>query len=592
MLILLCILTLTSSLSLFCSKPAGQKSPSEKAKDHFSRELATLQTLINNQFDRAVEERKEQQIRTAFLASRKQFKKIEYYLEYFFPSTSVLINGAPIDEIELGENRIQNPTGFQVMEELIYEEPTTGNRAELRNEIKKMQLNLERVARYNEEYNITDAQLFDAARLEVFRIISLGITGFDTPVALQSLPEAAAALEGIRDAFESYEDAKLAELFNTAIKYVNKNNEFNTFDRLTFITEHLQPISSRLNNLRKELKVGTVASSSALHNEATSLFQENAFNLNKFVSNHTEYTSKEKVALGKQLFNSTLLSNGGNRSCASCHREEKAFTDGFVKAQGISADRALLRNTPTLLYAGLQRGFFYDLKAGTLEDQALDVVHNRDEMDGSLEEAAMRINKEKAYEAAFASAFDDLSGKATPWRIQHALASYIRSLSPFSSRLDKYMRGDKKQLTDVEKSGFNLFMGKAKCGSCHFAPLFNGTQAPMFTKSEAEVLGVPARPDTVNASIDNDLGRYALNAYPQYKFAFKTTSLRNITKTAPYMHNGVYNTLEEVLDFYNRGGGAGIGIELENQTLSSDPLNLTKKEMGDIISFLKTLDDE
>ena len=154
------------------------------------------------------------------------------------------------------------------------------------------------------------------------------------------------------------------------------------------------------------------------------------------------------------------------------------------------------------------------------------------------------------------------------------------------------MQGDHAQLNREEKAGFNLFMGKAKCGSCHFAPLFNGTQSPQFSKSEAEVLGVPAKADTVNAAIDEDFGRYTLNPYPQYKYAFKTTTLRNVAKTAPYMHNGVYNTLEEVMDFYNRGGGAGIGIKLDNQTLAAAPLNLSKKEIQDIITFLKTLNDE
>ncbi len=135
-------------------------------------------------------------------------------------------------------------------------------------------------------------------------------------------------------------------------------------------------------------------------------------------------------------------------------------------------------------------------------------------------------------------------------------------------------------------------MGKAKCGSCHFAPLFNGTQSPLFSKSEAEVLGVPAQADTANAVLDEDPGRFILNPYPQYRYAFKTTTLRNVAKTAPYMHNGVYKSLEEVMDFYNRGGGAGIGIELDNQTLSPEPLNLSKKEIREIIAFLKTLNDD
>lgn len=585
---LLLILTITTLLAIFCTQ---KQAPAEKVKALFSKELAGLQSQVDQQLFSAVQQKDEQKIKTAFIAARAQYKKIEYYVEYFFPSSSAMINGAPIDEIELGENLIENPTGFQVMEELIYEAPTTENREALLNEVKKMQLNLKRMDRYNQQYEITDAQLFDAIRLELFRITSLGITGFDTPAALQSLPEAAAALNGITDVLDLYGAGNnLQTMLKTAIDQLRSAKDFNSFDRLNFITAYLQPIGEQAGQLRRDLKIGTAASGSALQDDALSLFQKNAFNVNRFVGNHTEYQSGAKVALGKLLFNSTILSNAGKRSCASCHHENKAFTDGLVTAAGLKG--ILLRNTPTLTYAGLQRGFFYDLKAGSLEDQALDVVHHKNEMDGSLEEASKRLNSDKGYAAAFAKAFNDKAGKADPWRIQHALASYIRSLSPFSSRLDKYMQGDKKQLNAEEKSGFNLFMGKAKCGSCHFAPLFNGTQAPLFQKSEAEVLGVPSRPDTINATIDKDEGRYTLNPYPQYKYAFKTTTLRNISKTAPYMHNGVYKTLEEVLDFYNRGGGAGIGIVLDNQTLAPDPLKLSKKEIQDIVAFLKTLDDE
>jgi cytochrome c peroxidase len=269
-----------------------------------------------------------------------------------------------------------------------------------------------------------------------------------------------------------------------------------------------------------------------------------------------------------------------------------AFTDGLKTAEGINGQQSLLRNTPTLLYAGMQRAFFYDLKAASLEDQALDVVHHKNEMDGSLEDAAKEINKSGVYVRAFKAAYGDTAQRATPWKIQHAIASYIRSLAPFSSRADQYLRGDRSKLNAAEKRGYNLFMGKAKCGSCHFAPLYNGTPAPLFHKSEGEVLGVPSGVDTVDAKVDPDGGRYALNAYPQYRFAFKTPTLRNIARTAPYMHNGIYKTLEEVLDFYNRGGGAGIGISLDNQTLSADPLNLTKQEIKDIVQFLNALNDE
>ncbi|QIL40345.1 cytochrome-c peroxidase [Pedobacter sp. HDW13] len=583
------LITLTTLLSIFCKTET--KSAAEQVKADFDQQLIEFQSIVDQKLFKAVQNRNEKAIKESFLLARAKYKQLEYYIEYFFPSTAVMLNGAPIDEIELGENLIENPTGFQVMEEIIYEEPTKENRLELLNEVKKMQLNLQRVSRFNEQYQLTDAQLFDAIRLEIFRITSLGITGFDTPAALQAIPETASALTGIEDVLSKYDGTSANKTIASALAYLARNPDFNAFDRLTFITVYLDPISKHINLLRRKKNIPTAASGSALRDESVSMFEPNAFNVNKFVGNSTLFISDAKIALGKTLFNDPVLSNGGNRSCASCHHQSLAFTDGLTKAAAISKGEILLRNTPTLTYAGLQRGFFYDLKAGTLEDQALDVVHHKQEMNGSLAQASARINASKNYLTLFEKAYQDKTRKADPWKIQQALASYIRSLSPFNSKFDRYMRGDKKQLNEKEKKGFNLFMGKAKCGSCHFVPLFNGTPAPLFIKSEAEVLGVPASTDTIKPKLDQDLGRYALYAYPQYKHAFKTSTLRNITKTAPYMHNGVYKTLEQVMDFYNRGGGAGMGIEVSNQTLSADKLNLNKTEIKQIIAFLGTLED-
>jgi len=586
--IFLFLITVTTLLTFYCTPGRSQ---AERVKLSFSNSLTDLKKKVKEKFYAAAENGKAEEIRKAFLEARKSYKSIEFYIEYFFPSTAVMLNGAPIDEIELGENLIENPTGFQVMEGLVYETPSDENRALLLNEIKKMSLNLDRIDRFNEQYQITDAQIFDAIRLEIFRITALGITGFDAPIALNSLTEADASLAGVDKVLLVYHDENTAKSIAAARDYLGRNSNFNAFNRLEFTTSHLQDISNNIDRLKKEKNIPSVSSGSGLNDHTINMFQRDALSLNRFVGNTTLYFSKDKALLGKMLFSDTILSDRGNRTCQTCHQPDRAFTDGLAKSIAQTKNSTLARNTPTLNYAALQRGFFYDLKAGTLEDQALDVIHQKEEMAGSLENASLRINQSKTYRKLIKKAYGDSVSKIDPWKIQHALATYIRTLNPFSSRLDRYMRGEKSQLTAIEKVGYNLFMGKAKCGSCHFAPIFNGTQSPMFLKSEAEVLGVPAKPDTVNAKIDTDLGRYALYQYPQYKYAFKTPTLRNITKTAPYMHNGVYKTLEEVLDFYNRGGGAGIGIKLDNQTLSTDKLNLNKEEIKAILAFLHSLED-
>jgi cytochrome c peroxidase len=156
------------------------------------------------------------------------------------------------------------------------------------------------------------------------------------------------------------------------------------------------------------------------------------------------------------------------------------------------------------------------------------------------------------------------------------------------------LRGEKSALLTGKnlqkvKNGFNLFMGKAACGTCHFPPTFSGLVPPHFTDMESEVLGVPTHP--TSKKIDPDLGKGAIYKYksPIYAHAFKTPGLRNISRTAPYMHNGAYRTLQEVMDFYNRGGGIGIGTDVPNQTLPSEKLNLTKQEIAEIIAFMNAL---
>jgi len=229
------------------------------------------------------------------------------------------------------------------------------------------------------------------------------------------------------------------------------------------------------------------------------------------------------------------------------------------------------------------------MRALTLEDQVSDVIGNKIEMGGSLPEVVKRLQKNRAYRKLFSAAFPE-NGKnpIDSSEVKNALASYVRSLTGFNSRFDEYMRGNKRALKPAEVNGFNLFMGKAKCGTCHYLPLFNGMVPPKYVVSDAEVIGVPASPgDTI---IDPDLGWYNIIGIASYKHAFKTPTLRNSSKTAPYMHNGVYKTLEEVMRFYNDGGGAGVGISISNQTLPADSLHLNEKEIDNIISFIKSLD--
>ena len=172
----------------------------------------------------------------------------------------------------------------------------------------------------------------------------------------------------------------------------------------------------------------------------------------------------------------------------------------------------------------------------------------------------------------------------------NAIGSYIRSLVFLNSRFDEYMRGSNSAMNRDEINGFNLFMGKAKCATCHFMPMFSGVFPPRFIKMEMEVIGVPGKRG--ENKIDPDEGRYGIVKVESQRHAFKIPTVRNASLTAPYMHNGVFSTLDQVVDFYNKGGGAGLGIHLANQTLPTDTLGLTVKETNEIIAFIKTLDSK
>jgi cytochrome c peroxidase len=151
------------------------------------------------------------------------------------------------------------------------------------------------------------------------------------------------------------------------------------------------------------------------------------------------------------------------------------------------------------------------------------------------------------------------------------------------------MRGKLTAMSDEEVNGFNLFMGRAMCGTCHYMPLFNGTLPPLYNKIDAEVLGVPATAD--GRQLDSDHGRRAITHAVTDDNAFKISTVRNAARTAPYMHNGVFPTLQDVIDFYDRGGGVGMGLKVPNQTLSSAPLQLSAKEKQELIAFIETLNN-
>ncbi|MBS4064341.1 MAG: cytochrome C peroxidase, partial [Chitinophagaceae bacterium] len=381
---------------------------------------------------------------------------------------------------------------------------------------------------------------------------------------------------------------QIVHQYNAAIAFCQQPASFNDFNRAVFITKHINPLCEQLYTYQKLEQIPFVKDGRAYRSDAPSLFAEDGFDVNGFTPAKEYVFTNDKALLGEKLFYDNVLSINNNRNCGNCHQPQLAFSDGLKTSASLKGG-FIQRNAPSISYAALQHGQFWDMRRTDLETQSADVIENKEEMHGSLQEAVEKISKQKEYQSLFAKAFP-AANKIEPWQVQNALASYIRSLAVFNSKFDAYMRGDATAMNEEQIMGFNLFMGKAKCGTCHFMPLFNGTVPPSFQKTESEVLGTPA--DAAGTKPGTDKGRWQMHPLPQLLHSFKTPTVRNAARTAPYMHNGVYATMDELIEFYNKGGGEGLGLKIENQTLPPDALQLTPLEKKALIAFIQALNDE
>ncbi|MCG8858596.1 cytochrome-c peroxidase [Tenacibaculum finnmarkense] len=525
-----------------------------------------------------------------YILARKYFKLSEPILAFSDKDNYKSLNAPNIIGVHgeaSNDTRIVNPIGFQVIEEAVFDENSE-------EEVLKRAINITsarlKLIRKNVTLKLKGYHIMWLLRDQITRIATTGITGFDSPVLNQSLVESSytyqTLLAIIKFNENRFQSKALLNKFEDAIKSAQKalNHDFDTFDRFSFIKNHTNNQLKILLEIQKDWKV-KYPFEMALSNNMSTLFSDKTLNINYF-SDHLSDTTKlaEKIVFGKQLFNDTSLSKKYDMACATCHVKELAFTDGRKKF-----NKNQTRNSPTLTYAAYQRSFFMDARAGSLEGQVIGVVKNHNEFNMSMDSVVQRVFKNKNYKNSLATLYGN---KRIDFNIRHAIASYIRTLNTFNSKFDKNIRNEKQTLTSDEKKGFNLFMGKALCASCHFPPLFNGTVPPNYKDTELEFIGVPESTDTINPKISSDLGRYNLYKTAERKHFFKTPTVRNIGKTAPYMHNGVYKTLDEVMDFYNKGGGAGLGFESEYQTLPFDSLSLSKKEISQVIDFMKTLTDQ
>jgi cytochrome c peroxidase len=536
-------------------------------------------------------------LRDLYLAAKGSFKSAEPVLAYAEKENYKTLNAPNILKVvEEDETSIKElkPTGFQVLEENLAGDAF--DPAEVADHVRQTRNRLELIRSNTDLKDFRDYHFLWMVRDALLRVALLGLSGFDSPAMENSLPEARLVLGSLRDmlaVFESrFRDPSLHRAWREAIDSARAclaggPEAFADFDRFRYLRGPLHRQIALWNRTVEDWQVH-FPFETALRNRFDSPFSRDAFNPVFFSDPHLPPLTAEKQALGRDLFHDPRLSSPDRKmSCASCHLEARGFADNNRTSFGLK------RNTPTVAYAGLQRAFFLDSRAGSLEGQIVSVVEADLEFHTDLETMAAAVASDSGYRRRFAALYRDTVTEAN---IRNALSDYVRGLMPFASRFDRAMRGEDAVLSEAEVRGFNLFTGKAKCATCHFPPVFNGTIPPVYAETELEHLGVPSKPVVVRkASISPDLGRFHFMGVESRRHFFKTPTVRNAEKTFPYMHNGVFDSLEQVVDFYNRGGGVGIGIggpETEFQTLPPDELGLTREEIGDLAAFMKSLTDE
>jgi cytochrome c peroxidase len=575
-----------------------------KGKEEVRRYILNELTALNKCLDGSLNASHDlHQLRKLYHTARKHYKRVEFFVEYCSTrEAKYLINGplVPKYDPELG-GEVHYPNGFQRIEELLFDD--SQSLTALRQEYGQLKSAIEALRIYYSSLDLPDHLVLEMCQLQLFRIVTANLNGYDATITFANVQEAGWNLEGIANVIESYasliKDKKsdltsfnlLKDKIGNAMRYLQENPSYDQFDRLYFITRYIQPLYEEMIVFHNACGLPWDDRKMALDLREKGMFDRRSFNL-RYFSMYYDDTLRhaEQATLGKMLFFDPVLSGNNQRSCASCHNPSMAFTDGKVKSKAMDGITELERNAPTLLNVVFQRAFFYDGRAYQLEQQISDVLHNREEMQSSLEEAVERLKMSSEYKRLFREAFMGSSDTAiSAYAIQKAITEYEKELVTFNSRFDKYLHGNYGSMNSREVNGYNIFAGKALCGSCHFMPLFNGTVPPLYSDTEFEVLGTPATAD--NKNIDEDPGRFRLTQVEEQMRAFKTPTLRNISMTAPYMHNGVYETLEAVLEFYHKGGGAGLGMKTSNQTLPFDSLQLSATEKEDILLFLRTLTD-
>lgn len=314
------------------------------------------------------------------------------------------------------------------------------------------------------------------------------------------------------------------------------------------------------------LAIGVVLLSDPVRSDALLDVWRSAFAPHDTITGAARPAPAPKIALGEKLFRDPRLSGNGNRACISCHKPELGFTDGLVRARALPGIQIILRNTPTLYNLATAQVFNWDGSAHSVEQQALGPIQNPGELAGTFSDIVTRLEKDNVVTQAFSRAFPT-KPKISQDTITKALASYVRSLRSPKTVFDAWIAGDKTALSARQRSGFQVFVGKGGCVACH--------AGPRFTDEGFYDIGLP---DEQVFNGQDVAGKRGVRA-------FKTPTLRAVSKTAPYMHNGSLKTLADVVNHYTNGIVRRRGVS----GVLPPKIDLSHEEKADLVRFLETL---
>jgi len=549
-------------------------------------------------------------LRKQIEAARLKLKNIDFWLRYFEPNAYRKINGPlPVE----WENEV-----FEKFEPPYRREGAGLSLAELsldQTPLLKDSL-IQLIKKSDEAINTFEADsitsqlnsyshFFLANRLFLLNLAAIYTTGFECPDTNHIIPELRSMLLGTKEIYNSYNQSfpeqaltgEYLEKFEKTISFVKmQETGFSEFNHFDFIRDYVNPLFAMNQKLINDYNARSINYNDyTLNNNIQSIFDKSLYasqNIKGLYSMvEDEKTLSEIRYIGKLLFYDPILSGNNMRSCASCHKPTEYFTDTTNgSAFQFDKQQRLPRNTPTLINSVYNHLLMLDGKHISLQAQGKDVITNPNEMNSNEKELIKKVLSCKIYKEAFKS-FLKLTPEEKDITLNHIVSaitfydgSYSRFYSPFDNAMNK-----KGFVSDEAKRGFNLFMSRAKCATCHFVPNFNGVKPP-YIGSEFEVLGAPA--DTSFRDLSPDKGRYMINKAPETLHAFRTGSIRNAEYTKPYMHNGVFKSLEEVIDFYDVGGGQGKKLIVDNQTLPGDSLHLTRSEKNELLAFIYSLNED